>query len=469
MSDRPSGEASIPQERPSRGAPNRREMLMVSENTPAKFLLIIPDGAGDVHRVNGRSPLAEAAIPHWDEVASAGVCGLMQTLYEDLPRGSVVAHLGMLGWDPHLFSGHGRAGWELLALGEVTLAPGDLAFRANLAQVVKRRLISYNAGFIASEMALPLVERVNATLRDEFPQIELYHNCDFRNSLVLRDANINPALLICPEPHDHERRECDPARLIGAKDTESQGVASLLNAYLARAAEVLSGEAANMIFPWSASRSVSLPRFRDHVGFKGRTAIVGSMDFLQGIARSAGIEFFKAGNGRPDTDYAAKGIKVIELFEAGCSFVICHINAPDEASHMHDRKIKVQCLEAIDRHIVGPLVRYFRARMDELGGMMIVPDHYTNLLIDSNRGDAHSLHPVPFALWNGRDRDGVTRFHEDAARHGLYGDKPISHFELLRILGVAGRGVDLRPRAQEASLLAEILEAPEIGLESAPL
>lgn len=440
----------------------------MSDKAQKKFLLVIPDGAGDVHRVNGQSPLAEAAIPHWDEVACEGVCGLMQTLYDDLPRGSIVAHLGMLGWDPHLFSGHGRAGWELLALSEVKLFPGDLVFRANLAQVVERRLISYNAGFILSEEALPLVERVNAALRNEFPRIELHHNGDFRNSLVLRDAHVNPALLICPEPHDHEGMEFDLAQLIGGQDPKSQGVASLLNAYLVRAAEILRGETANTIFPWSASRSVSLPAFRDHAGFKGRTAIVGSMDFLQGIARSAGIDFFQVGNGRPDTDYGAKGAKVIELLEAGWDFVICHINAPDEASHMHDRRRKIQCLEAIDQHIIGPVVKYFRSRMEELGGMMIIPDHYTNLLLDSKRVDAHSLHPVPFALWNGRDRDGVTRFHEDAARQGLYGDQPASHFDLLRILGVSGRGVEVRPRVKESSRFGEFLELPEVGLENPP-
>jgi 2,3-bisphosphoglycerate-independent phosphoglycerate mutase len=441
---------------------------MMPERTQKKFLLVIPDGAGDVHRVDGKSPLAEASIPHWEEVASEGVCGLMQTLYEDLPRGSIVALLGMLGWNPYIFSGHGRAGWELLALSEIKLLPGDLVFRANLVRVVERRLISYNAGFILSEEALPLVERVNAALRDEFPQIELHHNCDFRNSLVLRGARVDPALLSCPEPHDHEGMEFDPARLIGGKDPRSKGVASLLNAYLARVAEVLCGEAANMIFPWSASRPVSLPAFRDHVGFEGRTAIVGNMDFLQGIARSAEIEFFKVGNGRPDTDYVAKGAKVIELFEEGCAFVICHINAPDEASHMHDREGKIECLEAIDQHIIGPVVKYFRSRMEELGGVMIIPDHYTNLLLDSTRVDAHSLHPVPFALWNGRDRDGVTRFHEDAVRQGLYGDKPISHLELLRILGVSERDVDLRPRVKE-SLFGEFLEVPEIGLENPPV
>jgi len=172
-----------------------------------KYLLVIPDGAADLHRLAGRTPLAEASLPYWDWLASEGACGLMQTLYEDLPRGSIVAQLGMLGWDPYLYSGHGRAIWELLALSDVQVGSGDLVCRANLVQMVERRLISYNAGFILTESAMRLVERINALLSPEFPGIELHHNCDFRNSLIVRDAGIEPALLICPEPHDHEGTE----------------------------------------------------------------------------------------------------------------------------------------------------------------------------------------------------------------------------------------------------------------------
>lgn len=401
-----------------------------------KHVLIIPDGAADLHRVAGLTPLAEASIPSWDWLASEGVCGLMQTLYDDLPRGSIVAQLGMLGWDPYLYGGHGRASWELLALSDVELGRADLVLRANFVQMVEGRLISYNAGFIQTETALLLVERVNSALGGEFPGIELHHNCDFRNTLVLRDAGIDPALLACPEPHDHEGTEFETGRLIAGRDAASEAVAARLNRYLVRVAEVLAGEPANMIFPWSASRSVALPAFRDSTGFTGRCAIVGCMDFLKGIARAGGIDFFEVGNGRPDTDYAAKGAKVLELLEAGYSFVICHINSPDEAAHMHDREMKIRCIEAIDRHVLTPVVEYLRSRPEELGSLVVAPDHYTNLLLGPVRADAHSVHPVPFVVWNGRDRDEVSRFDEDSVREGRFGTSPVNHLSLLQILGV---------------------------------
>ena len=391
--------------------------------------------------------MADADTPHADWLVSQGVCGLMQTLYEDLPRGSIVAQLGMLGWDPYGYSCHGRSVWELLGLGDIHLEPEDLVFRANFVHMSGRRLASYNAGFIHSAEARPLVERINAGLRHEFPRLELHHNSDFRNSLVVRGAGLDPALLSAPEPHEHEGQELEISRLLSGADAASAALADRLNRYLARIGELLAGETANMIIPWSAGRAFTIPSFRDNTGFQGRAAIVGSMDFLHGIAKTGEIEFFKVGNGRPLTDYAAKGAKVIELLEEGCSFVVCHVNAPDEAAHMHDRELKIWCIEQIDRLILSPLIKYFQARPGELGGVLVAPDHYTNLLIDGIRAEAHSVDPVPFLLWNGRERDEVTRFEEESVRQGRHGSPAVSHLELLRLLGVT-KG--LRPVAPDA-------------------
>lgn len=409
---------------------------MRGEGGSPKHVLIIPDGAADTHRVDGLTPLAEARTPHLDRLARRGVSGLVQTLYEDLPRGSIVAQLGMLGWNPRDYPCHGRSAWEVLALDGVDIHPGDLVFRANLVHLEGRRLASYNAGYILSDRARPLVERIAAALAPQFPDFELHHNNDFRNSLVVRGAGLDPLLFDCTEPHESEGRLLEVAALVAGRTAASRALAGRINRYLERAAELLAGEAADALVPWSPCSALSLPSFRRSTGFAGAAAIVGSMDFLSGMARIGEIDFFRVGNGRPDTDYRAKGEKVTELLAAGYSFVVCHVNAPDEAAHMHDRASKVRSIEAVDRFVVGPVVDYFEGRPGELGGVMVAPDHYTNLWVEGARADAHSLHPVPFALWNGADRDGVDRFDEDAARAGRYGAPPLHHLDLLAVLGL---------------------------------
>jgi len=405
-----------------------------------KYVLIIPDGAGDSYRLFGRSPLAVARTPYMDFLAREGACGLMQTLYDDLPKESIVAQLGMLGWDPHRHYPHGRASCELLALEDVSLNEEDLAFRANMVCMRDRTLISYSADCIPTHQSRPLVQLINKEMRREFADFELYHNADFRNTLVVRAAGVSPLALRCPEPHENHGRVFDVTRLIEGTDAPSCRLAKRLNRYLEGVARVLEGKAANMLFPWSPSVVLKLTPFRENVGFEDRVAIVGCMDFLHGIAKAGKLEFFKLGNGQPDTDYGAKGAKTVELLAAGYSFVICHINGPDEAAHMGQVQLKIESLERIDEFIVGPIVKYFQDHADELGGVMIVPDHYTNYVTnveEKKRMDVHSADPVPFALWNGRERDATRYYSEDDVLVGQYASPTISHLDLLQLLGVA--------------------------------
>lgn len=418
-----------------------------------KYVLIIPDGAADLHRIGGRSPISAARTPAADFLAARGVSGLMQTLYEDLPKESIVAQLGMLGWSPHVFYPAGRASCELLALDDIALEEGDLAFRANLALMDGRVLVSYNADYIRNEEARPLVAKLNARLREDFPDFELYHNSDFRNTLVVRGAHVAPQSLRCPEPHESHGCEFEVGRLITGAVAEAERVARRINGFLARAHELLADERANVLFPWSASGPLRLTPFAQSTGFDSRVAVVGFMDFLHGITKAGGIDFFKMGNGRPDTDYAGKGAMTLALLREGYEFVVCHVNATDEASHMGDLEAKIRCMEAIDEHILQPVVEHFRRRPEELGGVMLVPDHYTNVDArwrGSRRVETHSAHPVPFALWNGRDCDAVTAYGEDQARAGAFGSAPVNHLDLLGILGVRRKAL----RAEHAALTA---------------
>jgi 2,3-bisphosphoglycerate-independent phosphoglycerate mutase len=404
-----------------------------------QFVLIILDGAGDVERIQGRSPLEIARTSGLDFLAREGVSGLMQTLYEDLPKESIVAQLGMLGWDPHQYYPHGRSSFELLATRGQFLNDGDLAFRANLVQMEDVRLMSYNAGLIPTERAVPLVERLNELTAEEFSDFHLYHNSDFRSSLVVRGAGVDPRHLICPEPHENEGVAFDLSRLVQARHSDAEPLAGRCNQYLSRIREVFPEDGkANMLWPWSPSIAARLPSFAEHNGFTGRVAVVGFMDFLQGICRAGGLEFHKLGNGRVDTDYEGKGKKTLELLAAGCELLVCHVNAPDEASHMGQVDLKIQSIEAIDEQIVSPVVDYFQSYPERLGAVMALPDHYTNNSPEwrrSTRSQAHSAHPVPIALWNGRDRDSTRFYGEDEAAWGRYAE-PVSHLNLLSLMGL---------------------------------
>jgi 2,3-bisphosphoglycerate-independent phosphoglycerate mutase len=91
-----------------------------------------------------------------------------------------------------------------------------------------------------------------------------------------------------------------------------------------------------------------------------------------------------------DTDYAAKGRYAVDAL-AKHDLVCVHVEAPDEASHEGRADAKVQALEEIDRHIVGPLLEALPRHGD--WRLLISPDHRTPL-----RTRAHAYGAVPFAL-----------------------------------------------------------------------
>jgi 2,3-bisphosphoglycerate-independent phosphoglycerate mutase len=400
-------------------------------------VLIVLDGAADLSRVDGRTPLETAETPSLDRIATNGFCGLMKTLYSDLHRGSIVAQLGMLGFEPHRYYPHGRASCEARGLG-VTLGPGDLAFRANLVKQRAGRLTRYNADYIKTPDARPLIERLHRELSARFPGFELYHNSDFRNTLIVRNADVVPTDLCCSEPHEEMNTVFDFGALVTPKVTGAECAARRINAYCQAAKELLDGCRADAIFPWSCSSAIELPPFP--LLREGPCAFIGHMDFLNGIAAASGVDFYKIGTGDWDTDYAAKGATTVELLRKGYRFVFCHINAPDEASHMGDFGMKVYSIEQIDRHIARPVVDYFTIHPERLGAVVIAPDHYTNTHPERRqpRIDVHSVDPVPFAVWNGLDRDSVIEFTEDAVQAGgRYARTPINHLELLPMMAGA--------------------------------
>lgn len=404
-----------------------------------QYVIIVADGAGDSNCGEGGSPLERAHTPYMDYIAQQGISGRMTTLYRDLPRDSLVAHLGIFGWDPHLFYPHGRASAELLAAHNISLEQGDLVFRANIVRMDGCTLASYNADYIQSERAAVLVEQINQCFNATFPDFRLYHNSDFRTTLLIRDANVSPASIICTEPHESQGMAFDLAQLVRAGGPDAQALVARINHYLIQVGQLLAAESSYYLFPWGVSYAFSLPAFSAMHQFDGRSIIIGNMDFLHGMARAGGLEFCKRGTGRPETDYHGKGMALRHYLEAGYDFIACHINSPDEASHMYDVPLKIQCIERIDQLVVQQAVDYFSRYPERLGGIIILPDHYTNTQKPTEivkRIDSHSLDPVPFILWNGTECDAVMCFSEAAALHGQYGAEPLSHLQTLSLLDI---------------------------------
>ena len=67
-----------------------------------KYAIVIPDGAADVplDELGGKTPLQAAKMPNIDWIAEHGRVGLVRNVPASMPRGSDVAILSLLGYDP---------------------------------------------------------------------------------------------------------------------------------------------------------------------------------------------------------------------------------------------------------------------------------------------------------------------------------------------------------------------------------
>ncbi len=335
--------------------------------------------------------------------------------------------------------------------------PQELVFRANLCHLRAGRLASFSAHAIGTGEASALVDKVCDRVRETYPRIALLHMSDYRCLLRIRCAGVDPADLRLLEPHEVQGCRTKLGELCTSNGPAAEDVCVMLMGFCNNVAKVLDGCRANFLWPWSPSKDIELPRLESRHEWTAPAAIVGAMDFLGGICSAGGMDFYKIGNGRVDTSYVEKGRQTLELLKRGYRFVLCHVNAPDEAAHEGDFRAKVWSIERFDRCVVAPVVRYFQNHPDRLGTLVVVPDHYTNTSSHRTRTAgprraSHDPEPVPFAMWarDGR-RDLVPRLTEDLASYGRYATPALEALSLLSLLSSAGLDSDPENLASTSS------------------
>ena len=379
-----------------------------------KYLIILGDGMGDlpIAELGNRTPLETARTPNLDRIVSQGRVGLMQTIFPNLPIGSIVANMGILGFNPYEYYPHGRASFEALAKG-IVLKPDDIAFRCNLISLNGKCIRDFTAGNINDEDARNVLARLKIA-KDSF-EIEVHPGMSYRNLLIIRDAGFPAYEIVCFEPHMNIGEEIHDI-LPHGRSNRARKFVPLLREILLDSIKQFKDinrtfqTKADMIWLWSPSAPPEMPNLQETYGITG--AIVCGMDFLKGIGVDCGmqIEHIPGANAYIDTNYAGK-LAAAKKFLQSVDLVYVHINAPDEEGHKRDPQGKVRSIELIDRNIIGPLYEFCETNYPESYRMMILPDHYT-LLSDGT----HTDHLVPVALYGaGVHPDSSHRLTENEA------------------------------------------------------
>lgn len=386
-----------------------------------RYIVIIGDGMADypVERLGGKTPLMVARKPAIDAIARAGRCGQLVTIEPEMPPGSEVANLTILGYEPKACY-QGRGVLEAASLG-IALQSSDIAMRCNLICVEDTKIKNHSAGHISTEEARELIALVDGKLGT--PQIRFFPGLSYRHVLVLSRGSTE---LECFPPHDNVGKPLSEV-MVRPLLPEAEGTTRLLNDLIVRSNEILinhpvnqkrkkaGNDVANYIWPWSPGRKPKMKTFQELYSIKG--AVISAVDLINGTGIYAGMDVIhvEGATGLWDTNYEGKADACIEALH-DYDFVYCHVEATDEAGHSKDLELKIKTIEYLDERLVSRIMKHLDDKHIE-AVVAVLPDHATPVEYGN-----HVKDPVPVALWDpGRSADSVLAFDEDSVKRGSLG------------------------------------------------
>ena len=361
------------------------------EISSMRYAVIIPDGAADepIGELGNRTPLEAARLPNIDWVASHGRSGTVKHIPASMLPGSDIAIMSLMGYDPKS-NYTGRAPIEAEGRG-IKLADEDWVFRANLVTIIDGKMIDYSAGHISSQEGQALIDLLGEELASD--SVELYPGVSYRHLVVFRGTafkrlrSVAPHDIIDQAVQKHLPKGKGSANL---REMMAKSAALFENNEINEVRRQLNESPATQIWLWGQGTSCQLESFRKRFGLRG--GLIAGTDLIKGLGRLVGWENIEVAGatGYLDTDYEAKGQAAVEALN-DYDLVVVHVEAPDEAGHIGDAKAKLAALEAIDKHVVGPILE--ELRKDKHWRVLICPDHPTPVRLRTHVGKA-----VPFAL-----------------------------------------------------------------------
>ncbi len=387
-----------------------------------KYVIIVPDGAADepIEQL-GNKPIFEAAdISNIDNISRAGRQGLVRTVGPNLPAGSDVAMMSLLGYDPLKFY-TGRAPIEAAAK-NLPITDSDWVFRCNLVTIADDKMADHSAGHISTEEGAKLVDELNNNIADE--KTKFYAGVSYRHLCVISGVDFD---VITAPPHD----------IIGGlieKNLPRGKNAELLIDMMARSQRLFEHHQINKIrkdlgenrvssiWLWGQGKKAAMDSFKSRFGLKA--AVITAVDLVRGLAKLTDMDLIDVpgATGFVDTNYSGKADAAIKALE-NYDIVIVHIEAPDEAGHSGNANIKKKAVEQIDKLIVGPVSEALKKY--DSWRILVMPDHPTPV-----KTQAHTAQPVPFAM-AGANINGILNAEFSESNAAKSGFKIENGFELM--------------------------------------
>lgn len=379
---------------------NEPRTMSYIERKAMKYAVLVGDGMADypLPELGDKTPLEIAKIPHMDFIADRGVIGVVKNTPDNLPAGSDVANLSLLGYNPNQYY-TGRGPLEAASIG-VTLEEKDIAFRCNLITVEKDILVDYSAGHITTEEAKVLIKLIDKKMgKGDF---RFYPGISYRHLMVWKNGK---SKMKCVPPHNitgksiKKNLPCGEGQKILREMMEDSYL--LLDGHQINMYRRAQGvRPANMIWLWGQGRKPCMFTFKEKFNLTG--SVISAVSLIKGLGKYAGLKPLDVPGvtGFIDTNYQGKADYALDSLQRN-DFVFVHVEAPDEAGHMGEVNMKIKAIEDFDTFVVGRILKGIR-KFGEYK-ILVLPDHFTPLSLKM-----HTREPVPFAIYDSRRENNST-------------------------------------------------------------
>lgn len=390
------------------------------------MIFIIIDGLGDrpIKDLGEKTPLESAETPNMDYLAANGICGMQKMLPDGVYPTSEGCHLALFGYD-YIKDYPGRGVLEAIGA-NIDIKKEDVVLRVDIGTVDQDlNLVDPHAG--GDVETLKSVTDSLHGIEIEDVQFLIYPTLQHRAVLVLRGGGIS-AMISDTDPHKTHKegsyqrytRVLDSKPLDGSK--EALFTSRVLKKYQKRTSEILKDHPfnkervkegklpCNFILTRGAGYLKIVESFNQKYNLK--SGAVAGAPLYKGIAKYLGmdLEEVEGATGTVNTNLDGKIKKTIELLDKGYNFVYLHIKATDSlAEDFGDFEGKKNFIEKIDKAML-PLLSLENTKI------MVTGDHTTACEIKDHVED-----PVPFFLYNGKDKDNTLKFGESFCQKGAAG------------------------------------------------
>ena len=385
-----------------------------------KYIIILGDGMADypIKEFGNKTPLMAANTPNIDALCKKGRCGKLVTVPADMPPGSEIANMAVLGFDVKKVY-QGRGVLEAASMG-IELDDNDMAMRCNLICIEDDKIKNHSAGHISNEEAHELIKSLQQEM--ETDEIKFYPGVSYRHLMVIKNGKTN---IDCTPPHDVPGTPFKDV-LVKPKGNDEKS-ANLLNDLILRSQQILNEhpvnkkrvsegkDPGNSIWPWSPGNKPEMNTLQDSYGISG--AMISAVDLLYGIGKYAGMKAIKVegSTGLYDTNYEGKAKAAVDALK-DVDLVYLHIEASDEAGHEGDHILKKKTIEYLDQRVVKYVMEETQ-KMDEEVAIALIPDHPTPCELKT-----HTHDPVPFIIYHPDETpDNVATYDEEATKQGYFG------------------------------------------------